>query len=222
MNNLQLLNQSIVKHYNKCITIAVVGNAGVKPEDETIVNRSDVVVRFNNYSTRHGITQLQDKARCDILFSTFDLHSHDAKPKDIVIGIPYPFKAAEIVDKPDKWYPNARHWMVNPYENLKLCQELGLNSEGYKHPLPSIGFTALWHMRNWPFRFYVCGFSWYWNKETQLFQNHHLSNKNYPKQWNHSYPKEVEWIMRNLWGKENFTFSSECCRLLRLASLQLK
>ena len=215
MNSLQILNRNILRPYGARPLVAIVGNAGVRPEDEEPLKRADCVVRFNNYATRANIIKTPDPYRCDVLFSTFDLHSQVAKPRDVVIGIPYPFKAKEIFSKPKRWYPDARHWMVNPYHNMQLCEELGMESLGYAHPLPSIGLTALWHMRDYPADFYVCGFGWYFSEGK--FQGWDLQNKDYPKTWNHWYPAEVEWILKNLFHKNNFIFSKECARILNIA-----
>lgn len=218
MNNLQILNSSILCPYQKIpaipkrLKIAVIGNAGISYNDQGRIQESDVVIRFNNYATRQHIEKTSDPFRCDVLFSTFDLHSVGSKPKDVVIGIPFPFKAQEIASKPDRWYPKSRHWMVNPYESMKMCEELECNSLGYQHPFPSIGFTALWHMRNWAHDFYICGFNWYFDWSTKKMQGHDLKNKKYPKHWNHNYPKESEWMATKLGN--NFIFSDDCQKIL--------
>lgn len=199
----------------------MIGNAGVSAIDEYYIEKADCVVRFNNYATRAGITHTSDKERCDILFSTFDLHSSTARPKDVVIGIPYPFKAREIYPKPKRWYPASRYWMVNPYENMRMCNDMHIDSLGHTHPLPSLGFTALWHMHTWETDFYVTGFEWYYNRETKLFQNWNLKNKKYPTTWNHNYPKELEWTLENLCPRKNFVFSERCRELLQIARKQL-
>lgn len=221
MDNLNILSERIIARYGKRPRIVVIGNAGADEFTERQIKNADCVVRFNNYATRSGITHTADKFRCEILFSTFDLHSQGAEPKDVVIGIPFPFKATEIADKPARWYPKARPWMVNPYTNMQMCQELHIESLGYAHPCPSIGFTALWHMRNWNAEFYISGFEWYWSNETKLFQNWNLKNRNYPKTWNHNYPKEIEWIVNNLLPKNNIIFSAKCMELLSYAKRQL-
>lgn len=221
MNNLQLFNTNILRPYSRgpreSINVAVVGNSGVSPEDNDFIDGADCVVRFNNYATRDKITHTDDRKKCDILFSTFDLHSAGTAPKDVVIGIPFPFKAKEIALKPARWYPKSRHWMVNPYDNMQMCMELNIDSMGYHHPIPSIGFTALWHMRNWKVDFYIAGFSWYYDPTTHKFQNWDLKNKEYPKTWNHNYPREIEWIIKNLMPKNNVMFSPSCTKVLNIA-----
>lgn len=219
MNNLKLFDESILKPYFKKERpnkIAIVGNSGVSESDNDFINDADVVIRFNNYATRQSIVQTKDKFKCDILFSTFDLHSVGSKPKDVVIGIPFPFKAKEIITKPDRWYPASNHWMINPYKNMEMCAELRIDSLGCEHPLPSVGFTALWHMRNWKCDFYVCGFEWYFDGRSK-FQNWDLKNKEYPNHWNHNYPKEIEWVIKKLLKKNNFIFSDRCSYILKVA-----
>jgi hypothetical protein len=194
-----------------------VGNAGVNDEEDKTISESSRVVRFNNYGTRENVKKTNDKLLCDILFSTFDLHSQGANPKDVVIGIPFPFKQESISNKAPRWYPKSNIWMVNPYLNAEMCRELKVTSNGSQHPLPSIGFTALWHMKDWKNEFYVCGFEWYFNGADK-FQNWDLRNANYPTNWNHNYPKEIRWILENLYKKKNnFIFSKRCQHLLNLA-----
>jgi len=216
MHNLKIFDLSILKPYGYPKKIAIVGNSGVLDEDNDHINDADVVVRFNNYATRANINHTKDRMKCDILFSTFDLHSTGAKPKDVVIGIPYPFKAKEINTKPNRWYPQANPWMVNPYRNMEMCAELKVDSLGHQHPIPSIGFTALYHMKEWPVDFYICGFEWYFDGLNK-FQGWDLKNKAYPKNWNHNYPKELDWILKNLLKKNNFIFSNRCLKILKIA-----
>ncbi len=223
MNNLEILSERILDRYSKekRRLVVVIGNSGVSKADQSVIDVADVVVRFNNYATRDGVQKTEDPFRCDILFSTFDLHSAGSRPRDVVIGIPYPFKAKEIYNKPFRWYNKANHWMVNPYLNMQCCMDLGLDSLGYAHPLPSIGFTALWHIRNWTAQFYICGFNWYQTGPGR-FQNHDIRNTNYPTIWNHNYNLEVKWILANLYKKNNIMFSSECKKILDTAQYILQ
>lgn len=222
MNRLEMLSERILDPYSteKRRLVAVIGNGGVSPSDQSVIDVADCVVRFNNYATREKIEKTQDPYKCDILFSTLDLHSQGCKPKDVVIGIPYPFKAKEISQKMPRWYGKSNHWMVNPYLNMQCCMDLGFDSVGYAHPLPSIGFTALWHMHNWTAQFYIAGFNWYFDGHSK-FQNWDLKNKDYPKCWGHNYPKEIEWILTNLFKKNNIMFSPECLRILDTAQYLL-
>jgi len=222
MKNLRLLNSEILANYPKHSSFAIIGNAGITPSEQKIIDGCDGVIRFNNYATREGIDKPRDPYRCDILFSTFDLHSAGSTPSDVVIGIPFPFKAEEICSKPSKWYPGARHWMVDPYKNMKMCKEMQIDSLGASHPLPSIGFTALYHLHNWPIHFYVCGFNWYFNKETGRLQGKEISDMNFPKNWNHCYMKECLWIIKNLMSKNNIIFSPDCLWILNYIKKKLE
>jgi len=223
VKNLKILSPEILDKYGIGITptLAIVGNGGVSLEDEENIMTADCVIRFNNYASRENITKTKDRLKCDILFSTFDLHSQGSNPRDVVVGIPYPFKAKDVQRKQELWYPKAQKWMVNPYENMDLCDELGLNSVGYHHPLPSLGLTALYHLNKMNCNMFVCGFAWYYDEQRGLFQKHHLKNKNYPSVWNHNYCKELIWILDNLYGKPNVSFSKSCTRLLSIARSQL-
>lgn len=221
MNNLELLSPRILDNYKPNPLIAIVGNSGINDIDDNIIENADIVVRFNDYATRDKIQHTKDKYLCDILFSTFDLHSVGSKPKDVVIGIPFPFKADQIYHKPKKLYPSSRVWMVNPYLNMNMCKEMNIDSLGACHPLPSIGFTALWHLHTFPCNIFIAGFNWYYDKKTKLFQGLDLKNKNYPENWNHNYPKEIEWILKYLYYRDNIIFSSECKSVLKIAIKQI-
>lgn len=209
--NLKLLHPEILCHQTK---VAIIGNAGTTPQDEKEISKADIVVRFNNYATRGGITHPADRLRCDILFTTTDLHSSGANPKEVVIGIPSPFKQEQVIRNLDMWYPRARYWMVNPYLNYELCKELELNSNGAQHPLPSVGFTALWHMQDWNACFYIGGFNWYVDLIKDTVQNKPIDLKILPSNFNHFYIKELNWIIRNLKRKKNILFSDSCMKIL--------
>lgn len=214
MKDLKILSHSILKKKK----LMVIGNSGVTKQDQLYLeqNRNDIdIVRFNNYATRSNITHTNPVNECDILFSTLDLHSGSAKPRDLVIGIPFPFKARRNIDNINKWYPKSNHWMIDPYRNIEMNDELLTGTEGYIHPFPSIGFTALWHMRNWACDMYICGFNWY--NSGSKFQGWDMKDKNYPKHWNHNYPREILWIYNNLLNKINIKFSNECEELIVMA-----
>lgn len=208
--------------FNKAKLIAIVGNGGITDEDDDIISKSDCVIRFNNFATRDKIRKTKDPNRCDVLFQTFDLHSSQAKPKHVVIGIPFPFHSERIYRLSEKWYPNSRWWMVNPYWNELMCKELQCNSEGmgYQHPFPSIGFTCLWHLHKLKIpNIYLCGFNFYFDWKTKLCQGHELGLRRYPLTWNHNYPREIEWILKNL---INVNFSPSVQRILDYARTKIK
>jgi hypothetical protein len=224
VKNLKILSPEILRKYTKpntVPTLSIVGNGGVSLEDEDRINSSDCIVRFNNYATREKISKTKDPFKCDILFSTFDLHSQGSNPDHVVAGIPAPFNIKTIPPKMSKWYPRSGHWMVNPYDNAVLCEELELESLGFSHPLPSIGLTALYHLSKLQCNMFICSMNWYYNEQTGLFQNHHLSSKKYSSNWNHNYPKEIGWILHNLYSKPGVSFSKSCERLLTIARKQL-
>lgn len=210
---LKILDSSIIPGG---FPISIIGNSGV-----TQAPPEGKLVRFNNYATRAGIAYTKNRLQCDVLFTTFDLHSFGSRPKHVVIGVPFPFKAENIIEKSQKWYKDSELWMVNPYDNLMMCKEMGIPSEGYRHPFPSIGFTALWHMKDWKRNVYIDGFNWYYQKDTGLFQGFDLRNPNKPTNWNHNYHGEIEWVIKNLRPKNNIKFSDECNRILDIASKQL-
>ena len=221
MNNLQILDSSILLKYTNQSSIALVGNSGVSDIEQSIINGCGIIARFNNYATRKNIDKTKDPYQCDILFSTFDLHSVDSQPKDVVIGIPFPFKAEEILEKPMRWYPRSRHWMINPYQNMKMCLDMNIDSLGASHPLPSLGFTALWHMRNWPIKIHVCGFNWYCNPNEKTIQGVSIYDTKPKDSWNHNYKKEAIWIIKNLMHKDNIIFSPDCLRILNFIKISL-
>lgn len=221
MNFLSILSPQIFNSFKK---ICIIGNSGADEEVDKEIEESDCVIRFNNYATRSGLKKTKDPYRCNILFSTFDLHSVRCAPEHVVIGIPFPFKAKEIYQKCDSWYRKSKIWMVNPYENMRMCEIMNINSLGYHHPIPSIGFTALWHISqmNLTKRIFVGGFEWYHNDETGLFQNFDLKKSPKPSNWNHDYHKELDFIIKYILPKNNIIFSKRCSFLLDKANSQLR
>lgn len=223
LDNLSIFTSSIFRGKKK---IAIVGNGGITKEDDEVIYNSDCVIRFNNYATREGITKTKDPNTCDILFTTFDLHSPKAKPKDVVIGIPFPFHSTRIRNLSTKWYQDSRWWMVNPYWNEIMSEELKCNSKGmgYQHPFPSIGFTCLWHLNRMKINLpiYICGFNFYFDWNTKLCQGCKFGQERYPSHFNHNYCREVEWIVKNLLGKININFGEGTKKILEYASTQIK
>lgn len=208
--------------------IAVVGNGGISPEDNEIINSADCVVRFNNYATRKGIEYTADRFRCDLLVSTFDLHSEHASPTDVLIAIPFPFKAESIIRKIDKWYPRSVPYMVNPYLNMLCCTDLGFEGTGHSHPIPSVGMTLLWHLFQLMKRtpgfnpdVFVAGFNWYSNKDNLTIQDRDIK---LPRagHFNHHYREEMQWILRNLWNHSRFSWSKSCYEILDAFEPHLK
>lgn len=195
------------KRQNLRTSIAVVGNGGLLTEqDQEAIENANQVIRFNNYATRSEILDhTKKKYHCDILFTTMDLHSKGASPDTVVIGIPFPFKAEQICRKMDLWYQDSNIRTVNPYLCMQMNKELEIPGLGYQHPHPSIGFTCLWMLNqliNKLDAVYVCGFEWYYNDSDGTIQGHDMASEKYPTNWNHNYPKEIRWIIKNLYQKE--------------------
>jgi len=227
---IQRLNILSARTFKQASTIAIVGNGGLNDEDNELINASECVVRFNNYASREGIKYTKDRYRCNVLFTTFDLHSEGAEPDSVVIGIPFPFSCEHIERKMTKWYWKSQPYCLNPYVNLHLMKDLGLQDMGHGggHPCPSIGFTAVWHlyhlirhMKNWNPVVYIAGFNWYSNKEKLEIQGRHIHQ---PRAWhyNHHYREEMKWMIDHLLNHPSFCFSEECLSILQAFKPHIK
>ena len=219
VKRIKILDPSAFQHAK---TIVIAGNAGLKESDKRVIDSAECVVRFNNHATRKGIGHLINTYRCDTLFTTFDLRSKDSNPKAVVVGIPFPFKCGSIKEKLHKWYNASDPYVINPYLNLDLIKDLGLSdkSMGYAHPIPSVGFTAIWHLFrllefrvDWKPMVHVCGFNWYSDIDNLTIQDR---KPNAPRAWhfNHHYREEMKWIIENLMDNPNWSFSDECFKIL--------
>lgn len=232
LDNLKILQLNdflnISRIENAQYDIAIVGNTKLSDEDRENIDRSNCIVRFNNYATREELVGYgtSDRFAASVLFTTFDLHSHSCDPRIVVAGIPWPFKQESIYQKFPKWYPNAEARMVNPWLQAKMCKQLNIKSEGFKHPFPSIGFTCLWHLyqqlqdRSTLFRprIYVCGFEWYY--KDGLFQGYHMKQINQPSHVNHYYPNELRWCLDKE-VQQSFEFGPRQKELFKIAIDQL-
>jgi hypothetical protein len=205
--------------------ISLVGNGTVEADSTAIIQSSDVVIRFNNWATRPECVEKtlpSGTLRCDMLVTHLDLHSANmgkgevAAPRLVVLGIPAPFQIDNIPKKLDRWHPNTPVAMVNPYWNRQLCQALSLNSEGFKHPLPTLGMTAIYHLArmNLSAEFYVCGFDWHFDPATDRIQGHAIDAPRLPGNFNHWYVREAVWITRSLYRHERWKFSARAARTL--------
>lgn len=215
-DKLQIISSRPFNHHQK---IAVVGNGGITKQDQEFIDPA-YTIRFNNFATRANIGHVTNQ--CDMLWTTGDLHSHGSTPESVVIGIPAPFHIDTLPARLSRWYPNARPFTVNPYWCYEMNQELGIPSEGWKHPFPSIGFTCLWHLHKlmattrFAPKVYVTGFNFYYDKG--MIQNV-VPTKAYTakqhKVFNHHYVLEVKWIMEKLWNHPNFQFSPEILQIFQ-------
>jgi len=222
------INTLSSRAFNNAKTIAIVGNGGISPSDNEVINQCDCVVRFNNYATREKIEYTAERFRCDTLFSTFDLHSTGAEPATTVIAIPFPFHAKDIPRKLNKWYPKSAPFVLNPYVNMELCDALGLDSLGDQHPIPSVGLTAVWHIyqlikfqRNWNPKIHICGFNWYSDKDKLTIQGRKMDMRK-AGHFNHHYREEMKWMIDNIMFHPNFSFSSECFEILQAFKPHIK
>lgn len=199
--------------------ISVIGNAGITQNDVPRIEAS-LAIRFNNYATRAGIGHHTSK--CDMLWTTGDLHSQGSSPSSVVVGIPFPFKTDSLPSRLNRWYSKSTPYTVNPYWCYEMNQELGIPSEGWKHPFPSIGFTCLWHLHKListsKFRpsVYVAGFNFYHDKgriQGIIPSRDYTVNRH--KCFNHHYILEVKWIMEKLWNHPCFQFSPEINKIFQ-------
>lgn len=205
--------------------IAIVGNGPVEPESTAQIRESTLVVRFNNWATRaecRAQTLPHATYRCDILVTHLDLHSKNQgepgidAPRLVVIGIPAPFQIDSIPAKLARWHPRTPVAMVNPYWNRQLCQALALDSLGFRHPLPTLGLTALYHLARMGLaaQFYVCGFDWHYDPAEDTIQGHAIDASRLPSHFNHWYVREAVWVCRSLWRQAQWRFSSRAERTL--------
>lgn len=205
--------------------IALVGNGTVEEESTAKITAADVVVRFNNWASRKECieqTLPHGSLRCDLLVTHFDLHSDNmgqggvARPKLVVIGIPAPFQIDAIPAKLDRLHPDAVAAMVHPYWNRDLCRELGIESLGFKHPLPTLGLTAIYHLARMRLsaEFYVCGFDWHFDPATDSIQGVSLQAERLPGHFNHWYAREAAWISRGLYGSPQWQFSRRAAKTM--------
>lgn len=204
--SIEMWNLAAIKRvFGNIDSIAIVGNGPLNNNDIEVASNSDVVVRFNSYDDRLN--------RCDILLTTLDHSIIDAK--QVVLAIPSPFK----VDSTDNILSKSKLsnvCMVNPYINYKCCEELDLESFGYTHPMPSSGFTALYHLYqfNSELNHYVCGFNWKYDKSTNTIDGRKI-DYNY-KPFGHHYVREALWVKNNLMTHPNWVFSTVASEVLSL------
>lgn len=203
---------------NRAQSVAVVGNGVVDQESESWINDADVVVRFNNWNSRDickDVTLPNSGTRCEVVVSHLDCQpilTHPwSLPRLLVLAIPAPFQIDRNPFYLEERYGKISVAMVNPYVNRLACLELGLNSSGWAHPLPTVGFTFLYHF--WRFNLdyvrsiYLCGFDWHYDIRTDTYQNVSLVDQKATPN-NHSYLREARWIQKNLLRDPRWIFSS--------------
>lgn len=200
--------------------IAVVGNGPVDPVDKSIIEGADVVMRFNNWGSRTD-GWCQDNlekvgGRCDIMLGNFDIHTTNIGQRDITapkiatLAIPTPHNI-DRASHFERFYPDARASMVNPFWVYQCCQELGLASVGHEHPMPTVGMTGLYHLHHMKLDtvFFVTGFSWHYDRKEDTVQGIDIGAENLPTYWNHFYIKELVWVSRNLLDDPRWSFGPQ-------------
>lgn len=205
------------KHFGAgALSLAVVGNGPVPPEDWAHIHRAGFVIRFNDWNRRKNF--VDDGGACNMLFTQLDAN-HDpaklAKPPEVVgIAIPAPFKIDRIIEMTDLWHRDSAITMFNPYLMRLICRDvLRLESEGHRHPIPTVGFQMLYLLSLFPMAVgvddvFVTGFSWHLDKEAGTLGRVKIADDHFPAGFNHSYLREGKWVAANLLENPVFRFGA--------------
>ncbi len=224
LDRLSLFSRSVFEEiFGDPWSIAVVGNGPVEPEMLNIINSAEVVVRFNNWNTRTQCltTTLPNSGRRgDLVFSHLDCQPSLVlpwdRPKLMVMAIPAPFQIDRNPFYLEERYQKIPVSMVNPYLNRLLCLELGFDSGGWSHPLPTVGMTFLYHF--WRFNtnavVHVCGFDWHFDVHRGTYDGVSVDSPRANPN-NHSYLREARWVQKNLLNHPRWIFSARSERALR-------
>lgn len=211
--------------------IAIIGNGPVSDEDAALVANCDMYVRFNNWGSR-ACLQPHLKVvggRCDVVFGNMDIHTTNqgasgvGVPRLAVQAIPYPHRYNDADMLASKWYPTAQLAMINPFWMRDLCYEMGLDSIGVKHPLPTVGITgmyAFWRMgfdtAHAHVEYRVAGFNWHYDRDRGTYDGLHPSVVDSPpKGRNHYYLLEARWCSEVLLGSKKWLFTSAATEALQ-------
>lgn len=204
-------------------SIAVVGSGpmGGEDEDRERIEAADQVIRFNNWNRRTDFSAERSGRRCEVLFTHGDLREAGPAegfpaPETVVLAIPAPFKVDRMRQLAETWWPeSSRLAMANPFLVREACLELGLDSEGWKHPMPTVGFSLLYHL--WRFaegagasgcgEVFVTGFDWHFDPETGEYDRMAADSDEMPGHYNHSYLREAWWCARHLLDRPGWSFS---------------
>jgi hypothetical protein len=225
--DLHIFNRELLAdRFGEVSEVAVVGNGPVSPEDRMHVDSAGVVIRFNNWGSRRELREANSivGGRCDVMFGNFDVHTTNqgkggvGMPSMAVLAIPTPHRLADADRMMARWYGGSTFAMVNPFWCRDLCKVLGLESDGWKHPLPTVGLTALYHLYRMQMEddvdFFVCGFSWHVDPENGTVQDVKPPHEKVGI-WNHYYLREARWVQDHLWDREEWFFGSAPTRALR-------
>ena len=210
--NLGLFNQDVVDGKN----VAVVGNGPITQECKAMIDSADLVVRFNNWNCRSEYSSRISGKRCDLLFTHGDLREAGRSkgfepPTTVVIAIPAPFKIDRLQTCIQTWWPDSQVVMVNPYFISDACRALQLESDGWSHPMPTVGFSFLYHLWRFPTNpdgsIYVTGFDWHIDQINGTAGRVCVKSNTMPSHFNHSYLRESKWCARNLIPNPRWSFS---------------
>ncbi len=211
--SLELLGMDTFSHQK---SIAVVGNGPLSPGDRERIDAADVVIRFNDWNRRKTFDETQAGTRCDFLFTQFDANPSGPAPETLCIAIPAPFHIDRIIEKSDEWYQGSRLLAFNPYVMRIICRDvLRLDSDGHRHPIPTVGFQMLYWLHLWSRDYnlgseiFVTGFTWHVDIETQTAAKVPLLSDTLPRNYNHSYLREVKWLAGNIVENRRFRFSEK-------------
>ena len=109
--------------------------------------------------------------------------------------------------------------MFNPYMMRVICRDvLRLrNSDGSKHPIPTVGFQMLYWLRAFApanCKIFVTGFTWHVDEYAGTANGQDIMGDEFPGHYNHSYLREVKWCAANLVEHPAFTFGPKTRRAL--------
>ncbi len=231
MSKISALNLFNENHFNTIFgtakNIAIVGSGTVEGDSTKHILSADKVIRFNDFNRRSNFNPEITTHRCDILFTHFDIwpitkEKFADKIKSVVVAIPFPFNHERIVRRVEETCLDKNIYMVNPYLQAELCKKLGYNSDGYKHPSPTVGMTCLYHLleivgkiKNAP-NIYITGFDWHVDFQSNKIDGRPIDIEKMPGHWNHYYVLEGNWAAKNLLDKKGILLSNRSKKALEI------
>ncbi len=231
ISDLNILNlETIPKMLGTAKSIAIIGSGLVEGDSLKSIKSADKVIRFNDFNRRSNFNAEMTTHRCDILFTHFDIwpitkENFADSIRDVVISIPFPFNYERIINRVEDTCLNKRIYTVNPYLQGQLCKTLGYNSDGYKHPSPTVGMTCLYHLleifnriKNAP-NLYITGFDWHVDFQSNKIDGRPINIEKMPGHWNHYYALEGDWASKNLLNKNNIQLSNRSKKALEIIKL---
>lgn len=224
IKDLNIFNlETLKRNFPNKKRICVVGNGPVGRANYEIIERSDIVVRFNDWNRRR--THNKDTGdRCDILVSQFDAapifdKGGYNKPSCVVIAIPHPFHSERVSNLSNSMWDTIDVNMINPYVNEECCKVIRLDSPGNRHPVSTVGFTFLYHCSKFlpdDYSVHVCGFTCKFDYATKKFDQNFPTNKKHLRHQNHCYVNEFWWIHDNLIDDSRFRLSRNFHHIVKM------